>query len=75
MAETIEKLFARAEAAIAEARQLLEINQYLHDRIRRGLEEMHLRTDFSPQTRQLKYPQEIREQRRPYQPFPSKYED
>lgn len=67
VAETIEKLFVRAEAAIAEARRLLEINQYWQERMQSDIDRMFLRADFQPQIRKLLYPQDIQENRPPHQ--------
>jgi hypothetical protein len=71
MAQDLEALIARAEAAAMEARRLVEINLDLQDRVRAALRLMRWRAIFEGHARSPTYPQDLREQQRSYQPFPS----
>jgi hypothetical protein len=71
MAQDVEALIARAEAAAVEARRLIKINLDLQDSVRATLRRMHLRAIFEGHARKPTYPQNLLKQQRPYQPFPN----
>jgi hypothetical protein len=70
MAQDLKALIARAEAAAVEARRLIEINLDWQERASATLRRMRLRAIFEG-VRKPTYPQDLREQQRPYQPFPN----
>jgi hypothetical protein len=61
MAETIEELLARADAAIAEARLLTAIDRAWQDRTRAYIDRMSFRAYFPPDRRRVRYPQDIKD--------------
>ena len=71
MAEDREALFARASAAIAEAKRLVDVNFGLRDRLIERLARIIGRSNFGPSGRRLNYPQDFPEEKRTYQPFPA----
>jgi hypothetical protein len=60
MAEDAEKLFERVEAAISEAKRLVEANQEWQDRAHRTVRRRSLNAVFEPNGRRAVYPQDLR---------------
>ncbi|MBR0777920.1 hypothetical protein JQ625_24070 [Bradyrhizobium diazoefficiens] len=58
MARETNDLFARAQAAIAEARRLTEINAAWQDYISQAVDRMFLRSRFEPSNHPTRYPQD-----------------
>lgn len=65
MARETEALFARAEAAAAEAKRLVEINWDWQHRTYGAVRRMYLRAVFEPLGRRITYPHDVRKQPRP----------
>jgi hypothetical protein len=73
MADDEDPLVARFQAAIAEAKRLIQISSSLHDRLRKNLAKRSSRVRFTGSDRKTSYPRDIPEPpRRPYQPFRAK---
>ena len=69
--DTSEKLFNRADAAVARARRLIEENRQWQDGISRNVKRMYFRAIFYPKTVKFFSPLDFPDQRPAYQPFPS----
>lgn len=69
-----DQLFARAAAAIAEARRLTEINLEWRDGLEASVRRMHFRAAFFPKTLKFHTPWDFREPQRTSQPFPRRSE-
>jgi hypothetical protein len=69
-----DELFARATAAIAEAKRLAEENREWQHGIEVRLRRMYFRATFHPKTRKLHRPQDFPVPLRSYQPFPMRSE-
>ena len=74
MAQDLETLFARAQAAILHSKQLAEAVAALHKRL---LEQISARrmAHFTPVDRKIGYPQDFPEKRPASQPFPAQVDD
>ena len=59
MIQDTDQLLARSQAAIAEARRLVEINWQWQARIAENLDLMFLRNRFDPATARPAYPQDF----------------
>lgn len=70
MAETIAELLERAEAAIREAKILLEISQHWQNRLPSDVDRMHLKAQSPQQVRAINYPQDVKEISPRYQASP-----
>jgi|SRR5690242_8633316 hypothetical protein len=73
--EDEDKLFARADAAIAEAKRLTEEIIKRHDEVHATLRRRRLRASFEPKAYRVLAPIDFPDRRRPYQPFPSEQDD
>ena len=71
MAHDLKTLIARAEAAAVEAKRLIEINLGWQNRVHAIVRRMSLRAIFEGHSRRPTYPQDLRKEQRPYQPFPN----
>ena len=71
MAQDTQTLFDRANAAILEATRLIKINLGWQARAHATVRRISMRAIFEGDSRRPTYPQDIREQHRQYEPWPS----
>ena len=72
--EPVEQLIARANNAIAEARQLVEAHRELQ-RAQTRMHQTYFRATFHPKTLRLHRLRDFPGQRQPYRPFPSQADE
>ncbi|MBV8700533.1 hypothetical protein [Bradyrhizobium sp.] len=73
--DEFEKLFARADAAIAQARHLLEQNREWQRSTGTRVRQIYLRARFYPKSLKLYSPLDFPERRQPDQPFPARTDE
>jgi hypothetical protein len=73
--DEFEKLFARADAAIAQARHLLEQNWEWQRSTGTQVRQMYLRARFYPKSLKLYSPLDFPEPRQSDQPFPGQTDE